>query len=351
MNITSIAINRPSLIIVLFSLFILLGYIGYTNLSYELMPDFNQPVLVIKTVYPGAEPEEVESSVSEKIEDALSNLEGVDYLITKSLPNASVVIANMKYGVDLDQSMLDAQRYIDNIRKDLPEDVLSPVMSKVSPNDLPIMSITGTSKMGSTAFYQRMKDEFLPQIQQLKGVAEITILGGEQREVQVKVDQEKLRQYKVSLLQVVDAINRSGLDIPAGIVQTENEQSAVRLTGKFATLEDIQNVQVAMPIPGSPIYVKDLAVVKDGIREITSISRYNGQKGIGMMLKKQGDANAVDVSKAVRERLALIESQNAEAGVKFIIADDSTDNTIAAVDSVIFDLILAVILVSWKSVV
>lgn len=346
MNITSIAINRPSLIIVLFSLFILLGYIGYTNLSYELMPDFNQPVLVFKTAYPGAAPEEVESSVSEKIEDALSNLEGVDYLITKSLPNASVVIANMKYGVDLDQSMLDAQRYIDNIRKDLPDEVLSPVMSKVSPNDLPIMSITGTSKMGSTEFYQQMKDEFLPQIQQLKGVAEITILGGEQREVQVKVDQEKLRQYKVSLQQVVDAINRSGLDIPAGVVQTDKEQSAVRLTGKFKTLEDIQNVQVAMPVPGSPIYVRDLAVVKDGIREITSISRYNGQEGIGMMLKKQGDANAVDVSKLVKERLALIESQNADSQVKFIIADDSTDNTIAAVDSVIFDLILAVILVS-----
>lgn len=105
MNITSISINRPSLIIVMFSLFVLLGYIGFTNLSYELMPDFNQPVLVIKTGYPGASPDEVQSSVSEKIEDALSNLEGVDYLVTKSMPNASVVIANMNYGVDLDQAM------------------------------------------------------------------------------------------------------------------------------------------------------------------------------------------------------------------------------------------------------
>ena len=139
MNITSISINRPSLIIVLFSLFILLGYIGFTNLSYELMPDFNQPVIVIKTGYPGAEPEEVETSVSRKIEDALANLEGVDFLATKSLPNASIVIANLKYGTDLDKTMQDAQRYIDNIRKDLPEEILSPVMSKVSPNDLPIM--------------------------------------------------------------------------------------------------------------------------------------------------------------------------------------------------------------------
>ncbi|MCF1750825.1 efflux RND transporter permease subunit [Mariniradius sediminis] len=346
MNITSISINRPSLVIVLFSIFILLGYIGFTNLSYELMPDFNQPVVVIKTVYPGAEPEEVETSVSKKIEDALSNLEGVDYLVTKSLPNASVVIANMKYGVNLDQAMLDAQRYIDNIRKALPEQVMAPEMSKVSPNDLPIMSITATSKLSSTEFFQNMIDEYLPQIQQIKGVAEITILGGEQREVQVKIDQEKLRQYRVSLQQVVEAINRSGLDIPAGIVQTAKEQSAVRLSGKFRTLSDIEMVQVAMPIPGSPIYVRDLAVVKDGIKEITSISRYNGKEGIGLMLKKQGDANAVDVSRAVRAELEQIEKLNAADGVDFIIADDSTDNTIAAVDSVVFDLILAVILVS-----
>ena len=346
MNITEISINRPSLIIVLFSIFTLLGVIGYNNLSYELMPDFNQPVVVIKTVYPGADPNEVESSVSRKIEDALSNLEGVDYLVTKSLPNASIIIANLKYGTDLDQTMQDAQRYIDNIRKDLPQDILSPVMSKVSPNDLPIMSISASSNLSATDFYQKMKDEYLPQIQQIKGVAEITILGGEEREIQVKINQDKLTLYKISLVQVVEAINRSGLDLPAGKVQTEKENNSVRLTGKFTSIEDIKNVQVAMPVLGSPVYVKDVANVIDGIKETTSISRYNGKNGIGLMLKKQGDANAVDVSTLVRAKFTSIEQQNATAGVTFIIADDSTDNTIAAVNSVVFDLILAVILVS-----
>jgi len=346
MNITEISIKRPSLIIVLFSVFTLLGFIGYKNLSYELMPDFNQPVVVIKTVYPGAEPNEVETSVSRKIEDALSNLEGVDYLVTKSLPNASIIIANLKYGTDLDKTMQDAQRYIDNIRKDLPQDILSPVMSKVSPNDLPIMSISATSDLSATEFYQKMKDDYLPQIQQIKGVAEITVLGGEEREIQVKINQDKLKLYKISMVQVVEAINRSGLDLPAGKVQTEKESNSVRLTGKFTSIEDIKNVQVAMPVLGSPVYVKDIADVIDGIKETTSISRYNGKDGIGLLLKKQGDANAVDVSKLVREKLKFIEQQNSNAGLKFIIADDSTDNTIAAVNSVVFDLILAVILVS-----
>jgi HAE1 family hydrophobic/amphiphilic exporter-1 len=346
MNLTEIAIKRPSLIIVIFSLFTLLGYIGYKNLSYELLPDFNQPVVVIKTLYPGAEPEEVETSVSRKIEDALSNLEGVDYLVTKSLPNASVIIANLKYGTDLDKAMQDAQRYIDNIRKDLPADIVSPVMSKVSPNDLPIISISATSNLPATVFYQKMKDEFLPQIQQLKGVAEITLLGGEAREIQVKVDQEKLKLYRVSLSQVVEAINRSGLDLPAGKVQTSTENNSVRLTGKFSTIEDVDNVQIAMPVAGSPVYVKNVATVIDGIKEITSVSLYNGKNGIGLLLKKQGDANSVEVSKLVRAKLKLIENKNTDANVQFVIADDSTENTISAVDAVLFDLILAVILVS-----
>jgi HAE1 family hydrophobic/amphiphilic exporter-1 len=346
MNITEISIKRPSLIIVLFSVFTLLGIIGYKNLSYELMPDFNQPIVVIRTVYPGAEPKEVETSVSRKIEDALSNLEGVDYLVTKSLPNASIIIANLKYGTDLDKTMQDAQRYIDNIRKDLPKEILSPVMSKVSPNDLPIMFVSATSNLKSTDFFHSMKDDYLPQIQQLKGVAEITLLGGEEREIQVRVNKEKLKLYKISLYQVAEAVNHSGIDLPAGKLQTDTENNSVRLVGKFNTINDIQNVQVSMPFPNSPVYVKDIAEVADGIKEIASYSRYNGKNGIGLMIKKQGDANAVEVSKLIREKFQAIENQNANANVKFVVTDDSTDNTIAAVNSVVFDLILAVILVS-----
>jgi HAE1 family hydrophobic/amphiphilic exporter-1 len=346
MNLTEISIKRPSIIIVLFSLFILIGYIGYKNLSYELMPDFAQPVVVIKTIYPGAEPEEVETSVSKKIEDALSNLEGVDYLVTKSLPNASVIIAYLNYGTDLDKAMQEAQRYIDNIKKDLPDDVMPPIMSEVSPNDLPIMIVNATSNLTAADFYQKMIDDYLPQIKQIKGVAEMTVLGGEQREIQVKLNQEKLKLNKLAVNQVIQAITMSGKDIPAGAIVSDTERNSVRVVGKFKTIQDIENVQVGMLHPGSPIYVKDVATVINGVKEITSVSRFNGKEGIGFLLKKQGDANAVDVSTQVRARLKRIEKNNKKVNVNFIIADDTTDNTIAAVDAVVHDLILAVILVS-----
>jgi len=346
MNLTKISIERPSLIIVLFSLLTLVGYIGYKNLSYELMPDFAQPVVVIKTIYPGAEPEEVETSVSKNIEDALSNLEGVDYLITKSLPNASVIIAYLNYGTDLDKAMQEAQRYIDNIKKDLPNDVMPPIMSEVSPNDLPIMTINATSNLSSAEFYQKMIDDYLPQIKQIKGVAEMTILGGEQREIQVKLDQEKLQLNKISINQIVQAMIMSGKDIPAGAILSDTERNSVRVIGKFKSIADIENVQIGMNEPGSPIYIKDVATVIDGVKEITSVSRFNGKNGVGFLLKKQGDANAVDVSTQVKARLKYIEENNKKADVKFIVADDTTDNTIAAVNAVVHDLILAVILVS-----
>jgi len=316
------------------------------NLSYELLPDFSQPVVVIKTMYPGAEPHEVENTVSRKLEDALSNLEGIDYMKTYSLPNASVIVVNLKFGTDLDKTMQNAQRYIDNIKNELPDEILSPQMSKVSPNDLPIMSISATSNLPATVFYQKMVDDYLPQIQQITGVAEITMLGGEQREILVKVDQRKLKLYRISLLQVVEAIKQSDIDIPSGDVRTDKEYHSVRLIGKFKDIDQIMNLQVAMPSPGNPVYIKDIASVVDGIKEITSVSRYNGVKGIGILLKKQGDANAVDVSRLVRDKLTEIEKEYAQYDIKFQIADDSTTNTIAAVNSVVDDLILAVILVS-----
>ncbi|MBK6777662.1 MAG: efflux RND transporter permease subunit [Flavobacteriales bacterium] len=346
MTITEIAIKRPSLIIVIFGVLLLGGVVAYRNLGVELMPDFNQPVITIRTMYPGAAPDEVANAVTRPVEDALSALEHVDFISSRSLANASIVIVNFKYGANLDLAMQDAQRRIDNIRQDLPDGLQPPVMTKVSPNDLPIMSVSALSDEPAPRFYQRMQDELLPRLQQLKGVSEITLLGGEQREVQVKVDQAKLLLYRIPLAHVSDAIVRAGREVPAGAVRTESAQLTVKLAGKLTTVEEIENVVVAIPAPGSVVRVKDVATVVDGIADATSVSRYNGEEGIGLLIKKQGDANAVEVSAGIRAELASIEQEEQASATRFIIADDSTDITIEAVNGVLVDLGLAVLLVS-----
>ncbi|WP_077921224.1 efflux RND transporter permease subunit [Spirosoma sp. 209] len=347
MNFVETIIKRPSLIIVLFAVLTIGGLFSYNLLSYELLPKFSVPTITVTTVYPGAAPSEVETEVSKKIEDAVSGLDNLDEVTAKSFENASVLIVQFKPGTDIDAAMQDAQREIDKMVSDLPDDAQQPSLSKISPSDQPIMQLLATSSQPNAVFYQQMEDRYLPVLQQIKGVADIAMVGGDKREIRVNVDDDKLNYYGLSLLQVTQAINQANLDFPTGKVKNTAENMTLRLAGKFTSLDDVRKLVVATHGPsGSPIRVGDVANVTDGLTEPTSISRYNGQNGIGLFIKKQSDANAVEISRAVQEKLAQIEKDNKADNVHFAIAYDSSVFTLASVEAVTHDLFLAIGLVA-----
>lgn len=339
-------IKRPSVIIVLFAILTIGGLFSYKMLSYELMPEFSVPVVTITTVYPGAAPSEVETEVSKRIEDAISGLDNLDDVKAMSMENASVIIVQFKPGTDVDVALEDAQRQIDKMVSDLPDDAEQPSLSKISPSDQPIMQLLATSDLPTEVFYEQIEDKYLPQLQQIKGVADITMVGGDKREIRINVNDDKLNYYGLSLLQVTQAINQANLDFPTGKVKNTKENMTLRLAGKFNSLDDIRNLVVATPPNGSPIRVGDVASVTDGLTDPSSISRYNGRDGIGLFIKKQSDANAVDISEEVQAKLAQIEKENAKDKVNFAIAYDSSVFTLASVEAVTHDLVLAVILVA-----
>jgi hydrophobic/amphiphilic exporter-1 (mainly G- bacteria), HAE1 family len=346
MSLTEIAIKRPSLIIVLFTILVGGGMFAYTKLGYELLPDFSQPLIIVTTPYPGASPSEVEQQVSKKIEEAVAGLENIDEVNSKSLENASLVIVNFKHGTDLEVAMQDAQRKIDNIRSSLPSGVKTSSMSKISPNDQPVLQLSATSKLPAREFRTEMEDVILPQIQQVKGVAEITLLGGEKREIRININTEKLNAYRIPMMAVTAAIKQANLEFPTGKVKTNSEQLTVRLAGKFNSVEEIKRLIVFNPPFGSPIYLQDVAEVKDDIAERASIFRYNGENGLGVLIKKQADANAVNMAKETRAKFAELEKNFASQNLKFTISDDSSLMTSSSVDAVIHDLEIAVILVA-----
>jgi len=347
MNFVETIIKRPSLIIVLFAVLTIGGLFSYNLLSYELLPEFSVPTITVTTVYPGAAPSEVETEVSKKIEDAVSGLDNLDEVTAKSFENASVLIVQFKPGTDIDAAMQDAQREIDKMVSDLPDDAQQPSLSKISPSDQPIMQLLATSSQPNAVFYQQMEDRYLPVLQQIKGVADIAMVGGDKREIRVNVDDDKLNYYGLSLLQVTQTINQANLDFPTGKVKNTAENMTLRLAGKFTSLDDVRKLVVATHGPsGSPIRVGDVANVTDGLTEPTSISRYNGQNGIGLFIKKQSDANAVEISRAVQEKLAQIEKDNKADNIHFAIAYDSSVFTLASVEAVTHDLFLAIGLVA-----
>lgn len=346
MNLTQISIKRPSVIIVIFSLFVIFGILSFQYLGYELIPSMSSPVITVSTVYPGASPSEVEDQVTKKIEDGLATLNNIDYISSKSLENVSVVVVYFKNGTDVDFMMQEAQRKIDKIKKDLPDDSKNPTLVKVSPNDSPIMTLVVNSTMPKTVLYQKTKDIYIPIIQQVKGVSEVNLLGGEEREIKINVNKDKLKYYNLSILQVTRAINSANLEFPTGKVKGDEEQLTVKLAGKFSSLDDIRNLVVFTPPMGNPIKVSDIAEVKDGIKEIESIARYNGENGIALSIKKTSDGNNVEISKKVQEKLKEVELENKDANLKFTVVSDDSIITNKSVNSVIKDLILAIILVS-----
>jgi HAE1 family hydrophobic/amphiphilic exporter-1 len=347
MSITEIAIKRPSLIIVIFTVLIGAGLFCYTQLSYELLPDISQPTLVITTSYPGAAPANVEQTVTRKIEDQLSSIDAIKTITSQSLEGVSIITAEFNTGSNIDLKQQEVQRKINNIMGDLPTDVKSPGISKVTPSDQPVMQLMAVSNLDNAAFYDIIRNQINPLLQQVQGVGEITLIGGQEREIQVNINKEKLDYYGLSILNVTQAIADGNQELPAGKVRSEAlGQMTVRLSGKYSSVAQLNALVVSLPVAGSPIRLSDVASVADVTKDVSTVFRYNGQNGIGMLIKKQGDANAVAISKQVKERIRTLEKRYAADGVKFTIADDTADYTLEAANGVVDDLMLAVILVA-----
>jgi hydrophobic/amphiphilic exporter-1 (mainly G- bacteria), HAE1 family len=345
MNLTEISIKRPSIIIVIFTVLMLGGAWCYSTLRYELLPPMEVPTLVITTPYPGAAPPEVEQSVTKKIEDVVSGLDRVKSVLSQSYEGVSVIIVEFTVSTDIDVKQQDAQRSIDNILNTLPEDAESPSISKVSPSDQAIIELVVISEMGSREAYDLVEDEILPQIQQIEGIGETRLLGGQKREIKVNVDKDKLAAYGLSLSQVTQAINSANLDFPTGKVKDRADQITVRLAGKFESLEQINQLIITSK-NGSNVRVSDVASCVDAAKDQSSISRFNGQEGIGISIKKQANANAVNISREIKTKIKKMEEKYAAHGVEVILADDTSDFTLEAADAVTHDLMIAVILVA-----
>ncbi|RYZ50301.1 MAG: efflux RND transporter permease subunit, partial [Sphingobacteriales bacterium] len=346
MKLAEISIKRPTLVIVLFTVLILAGLLSYQSLNYELLPKFSPAVVSVTTVYPGASPSEVENTVSKKIEDAVSSMENIKKLDTKSYESLSSVIITLKSGSDVDYALNDAQRRINAILKDLPEDVDPPSLNKFSLDDLPIMTMAATGKMDEAAFYDLMDKRIAPILSRVEGVAQINLIGGQEREIQVSIDANRLQGFGLSLLQVQQAILSSNLDFPTGSVQTREQDILIRLAGKYKTVDELRNLVVAGSPAGGQVRLIDVADVQDVQKDVDKIARVNQQSAIAVQVIKQSDANAVGVSKSIRAGIEKLEADYAANGLQIEVANDSSVYTLASADAVIFDLILAIILVA-----
>ena len=345
MTITELSIKRPSLILVIFAVLLLGGLFSYKQLNYELMPPFSIPTLVVSTPYPGASPTDVNQTVTKRIEDALTGLTELKSITSQSYEGVSVVIAEFEAGGDMDKKQQESQRIFNNIMSYFPVGVKTPIVSKVSQSDAPILRLTAVSKMGDKEFYDLIDQEVVPIIKQIDGVSNVWLNGGIEREVKINLDRNKLASYGISIAQVTQIVGTANLDFPTGKVKNREDQIAVRLAGRFSSIQQLSDLVVASRSTGN-VRLGDVAEVIDGVKDQVSICRFNGLEGIGLTISKQSDANTVEICQTIKDRIKEVENVYKDKGVKFNVAEDTSELTLEAVDAVTHDLGLAILLVA-----
>jgi Cation/multidrug efflux pump len=346
MNIAKISVNRPTLVVVIFTILLFLGFAGYKSLKYELMPPMTAPAFMVTVMYPGASPSEVENDVTKKMEEIISSIENIEHIQSTSYEGMAVIGVSMKMSANIDKALQDAQRRVIAGRSNLPKGIFEPVISKIAINDLPVMKLGATANMTSTEFYDLMKRSIQPELAQINGVAEVGLVGGNEREIRVCLDPEKLKKYSLSSDLVIQAISKSNMDYPTGNVRTEESKMNIRLSGKFKNIEDIRNVVLFSDGTASKVLLKDVAEILDIEKESTVLNRIDGTNSIGVNIRKQTDANAVELCHTVSKKLAEMEQEYQSKNLRFKIAFNSSDFTEKAANSVMDDLFFAVLLVS-----
>lgn len=346
MTITEVSIKRPSLIFVIFTVLGLLGLFSYSQLQYELLPKMSPPIVTITTVYPGASPSEVENSVSKVIEDAVSGMDKVSVIRSTSSEGVSFVVIELVQSAKVDLSLQDALRKVTEVQSKLPSGVKAPVVSKIALDEIPVLRLGVNSNMNKKDFTQVIKNSIIPAISKISGVGQVVILGGEEREIKINLDRQKLQSYGISVLQVTNVIKASNLDFPTGKIEDKDGQYVVRLAGKFSSIDMIRDLPVGLSKSGGIVKLSEIAEVQDGVKDMTNAIRFNLKPTISLYVQKQSDANAVEVSALVKKKLKDLETQYKQMGLNFIIAQDAATFTIEAADAVKFDLFLAVVLVA-----
>ncbi|MDX2128502.1 MAG: efflux RND transporter permease subunit [Chloroherpetonaceae bacterium] len=346
MTITELSIRRPSLIIVVFILLGSIGLFSYSLMKYELLPKIDTPSVTVTTVYPGASPSDVESSVTKKIEDALSTLDRVKRITSTSAEGYSVTYVEFELTVNEDLALAAAQRKVNEILSTLPEKAKTPTLSKFSLSDLPVMRLSATSNLPMSEFYKLLKERIRPALSQLEGVGNVTLVGGSEREVQVKLDAKKLEDFGLTALSISEAISQTNYNLPAGKVKAKDQEISLRVNGKFLSLDEIKNKTIVNLPNGSKVKISDVAEVTLGLKDQETFSRLNSNESIALLIQKQSGANSVEISRLVREEIKKLRDTYSAEELQFDIASDGSEFTLAAADAVTHDLLVAIILVA-----
>jgi hydrophobic/amphiphilic exporter-1 (mainly G- bacteria), HAE1 family len=337
-----LAVERPVLTTMLVVGALVMGLFGFSRLQTDLFPEVEFPVVSVSTVYPGAGPEEIETQVTDRIEEAVASLANIDVLRSFSQENVSIVIVQFDLGVDPDLAAIDVRDRIETIRGQLPTDVQAPIVQKFDIGAFPIMEMALAGPQGTDALYELADLELRERFSRVDGVAAVDIVGGREREVEVLVSPERLSAYGVTLPDVVGMIRAENVSVPSGRITEPGAAVPVRVVGEYRSAGEIEELRL-FQAGGQVVRLGDVATVREGYEDLNQVARYNGEPAVSISIQKRSDANPVSTAAGVRAEIERIRAE-LPPGAEITVVRDQSEFIRGSINDVLVNLLIGILL-------
>lgn len=357
MAIYKTAINKPITTGLVFVAVIVLGLFSLTRLPIDQMPEMDPPYVTVMTTYAGANASDIETNITKIIENSLNSVDGLKNITSTSKDNISVVTLEFEWGENIDEALNDIRSYVDLLFDNLPDGVSRPMILKLNSSAMPVMIYGFTAKESYSGLDRILEDNVVNELNRIDGIGNITVSGAPQRYVYIDLDPKQLDAYGISVEQVGNAISTNNLDLASGTVKMGKEQYQMRVKGEYVESSEIADIAVATTVTGKQVFVRDLATVRDTIKDLSLDEKINRQDGARIIISKQTGANTVEIARQVRAKMDEIQ-KNLPPDIKPTLIRDGSEEIVNAInglaESIFYALLFVVLVVlvflgNWRS--
>ena len=348
MAIYKTAIEKPVTTALIFVAVIVIGVFSFLRLPIDQFPEMDPPYITVMTTYPGASASEMETNVTKIMENALTSVDHLKHITSQSKDNLSMVVLELEWGSNMDEAVNDVRSFVDMTKNNLPDNCGTPMIFKLSTSSMPVAQYSITADETYAGLDKILNDEVIPQLNQVDGIGNISLSGAPDRYVYVNIDQEKLDAYGLTLEQVGQVVSANNLNMSSGTIKMPQEQYQMQVRSEYIESSEIANLMVTMTPQGQQVFIRDIATVKDTIKDLSLDEKTNGRESVRLIIAKQTGANTVQVCHDVRKELAKIQKQlpsDVKIDKIYDFADNIQNSINSLEESVLYALLFVVLVV------